>query len=142
MTPTVDEIEAEIGKDLDNNVSGLVFGTSDDSQRNVYVGTFPDGKQEGILILGSPSPAPHQYIDTEYLVVDFWSRSEHTERSKALLRSVYELYHRRYGYTLGDWYISFSRALGSIVDADRDANNGKLFRLSVQFICRNTTHTS
>lgn len=142
MNPTIDELETEIGKDLANNVPGLIFGTATPSTRNVYVGTLPDGVVEAITIMGAPSPAPQEYIDTEYIVIDFWSRSEHTERSKALLRSVYELYHKRYGYTLGDWYVSFSRALGSIVDADRDANNGKLFRLSVQFICRNTTHTN
>lgn len=142
MNPTIDELETEIGRDLANNVTGLIFGTPTPSTRNVYVGTLPDGVVEAITIMAAPSPAPQEYIDTEYIVIDFWSRSEHTERSKALLRSVYELYHKRYGYTLGDWYVSFSRALGSIVDTDRDANNGKLFRLSVQFICRNTTHTN
>jgi hypothetical protein len=142
MNPTLSEIENEIGKDLAANVAGLVYGTGTVADRNVFVGTLPEDVQECLMIVASASPPPHQYIDTEYLVIDFWSRSAHTDRSKALLRSVYELYHRRYAYDLGDWYVSFSQALGSIVDADRDAEGSKVYRLSVQFICRNTNHTS
>ena len=135
------ELEVEIAIDAQNNGLGI-YATSDPANRTIFVGEMPDDIVEGILIVASASPPPHIYIDTEYKVIDFWSRSPHTDRSKALLRAVFELYHRRYHYTTDNWYVSFSEALGDIIDIDRDANSGKLFRLSVQFISRNLNHIS
>lgn len=120
-----------------------VYTTSDPSARNIFTGEMPyDSPAEGLLILEVPSPPPHQYVDTEYTVIDFWYRSPKTDRGHAKLEEIYELFHRQYNLTLGNWYIYFSRALGSIQDVDRDREFGKLLRLSVQFICRNLTHVS
>lgn len=119
-----------------------IYATPDPSLRTIYTGQFPENVTEGIWLVESPSPPPHEYVDTEYTVIDFWARSPKSLRSHALLELVYENFHRRYAYQTANWTIYFSRALGSIVDVDRDAEGGKLFRLSVQFICRNLNNLS
>lgn len=135
------ELEYELAIQLDSAGFG-VFGAGPGETRNIYVGEWPEDLQEGILVMPVPSPPPHQYIDTEYKVVDFWARSPHSDRGKALLRQVFEYYDRRYAFSTGTWYVSFSRILGDIEDASRDIEGGKLFRLSIQFISRNLNHVS
>ena len=120
---------------------------ADPGNRTIFTGELPDkvrdlsGNEveikEAIWIIEVPSPPPHNYVDTEYTVLDFWARSPKTDRAHALLELVYNNFHRRYHYETANWHISFSRALGSIVDVDRDVEGGKLLRLSIQFICRN-----
>lgn len=126
----------EIAQLCHNNGIGI-YGTSDPSARTIFTGNLPYNVNEGIYIIEAGAPPPHQYIDTEYLILDFWSRSAQTDRAYDLLDRVYNLLHRNYDYDTANWHIYFSRALGSITDADRDVEDGKLYRLSVQFICRN-----
>lgn len=135
------ELEYEVAIDMHNHGIG-VFSTADPTSRTIYIGELPQDNTEGIMLVTVPSPPPHQYIDTEYQIIDFWSRSPHTDRSKALLRQVFDTYHRRAQWTTDHWLIDFSQALGNIVDVDRDRNGGKLYRLSIQFISRNLTHVS
>ncbi len=116
--------------------------SGDGTDRTIYTGLMPDDLVEGIFIVEAPSPPPHDYIDAEYTVLDFWARSPKTPRGHELLELVFNNFHRRYGYQTANWTIYFSRALGSIVDVDRDSEDGKLFRLSVQFICRNLNNVS
>ena len=131
----------EIAQDMEERGLGI-FTTDDPTTRTIFVGEVPADVNEYILIVPVPSPPPHQYIDTEYPIVDIWSRSAHSDRAYAKLETAYETYHRRHHYQLNNWWIELSRALGNITDADRDLEGGKLFRLSVQFICRNLNHIS
>lgn len=131
----------EIAELLDEASIGI-FSTADPATRTIFVGEIPQDVTEGIMILMVPSPPPHQYIDTEYTVLDFWARSPHTDRAYNLLEQVFELLHRKYAYDTAHWHVFLSQALGSIMDVDRDGDGGKLVRLSVQFICRNLNHVS
>lgn len=112
------------------------------ADRNIFVGELPQNVNEGMFIMSVQSPPPHEYIDTEYPILDFWVRSPHTDRAYALLELVFNNFNRRYSYNTANWHIYFSQALGTIVDVDRDRENGKLFRLSVQFTCRNLNNIS
>lgn len=131
----------EIAELLDSANIG-VYSTGTPSARTIYTGQLPESVNKGILIIEAPSPPPHDYVDTEYTVLDFWSRASTTREAHELLENVYGYLHRKYGYQTANWNIYFSRALGSIVDVDRDRESGKLFRLSVQFICRNLNNIS
>lgn len=131
----------EVAQYLQNAGIGT-FATADPDDRDIYVGELPQEVTEGMFIIEVPSPPPHQYIDTEYPVLDFWYRSPYTDLAHEKLEQVFNLLHRRYSYNLTNWHIAFSRALGTIVDVDREAESGKLFRLSVQFIVRNLNHVS
>lgn len=128
--------------ELCHNFQIGTFSTTTPTDRTIFVGELPDFATEAIWLVESPSPPPHQYVDTEYTVIDFWARSAKSDRAHALLELVYNNFHRRYGYATANWTIYFSRALGSIVDVDRDLEGGKLFRLSVQFLCRNLNNLS
>lgn len=119
-----------------------IYSTANPAERTIYTGLAPDDLVEGIFIIEAQSPPPHTYIDAEYTVLDFWSRSPKTDRAHALLEMVYNNFNRRYHYETANWHIAFSHALGSIVDVDRDRESGKLFRLSVQFYCRNLNNLS
>lgn len=141
----------EIAELCENFQIGLYMPT-DPGNRTIFTGLLPETVKdlagntvqitEALWIVEAPSPPPHEYVDTEYTVLDFWAISAKTERAHALLELVYNNFHRRYHYDTANWHIAFSRALGSIVDVDRDRENGKLFRLSVQFICRNLNNVS
>lgn len=112
------------------------------ADRNIYVGELTRVPEEALLILETAGPPPHTYIDAEYKVLDFWARSPHTNVAYNMLQNVQNTFHRKYSYDTLNWHIAFSHALGTIVDVDRDVEGGKLFRLSVQFICRNINNVS
>lgn len=135
------ELIVEVAEDVANHGFGI-FGTSNPDARTIFWGEMPATVVEGLLLVDSPSPAPEYYIDTEYLVIDFWAKSPNSDRAKALLRDIFNAYNRRYNWDTTNWHIYFSKALGSIVDVDRDRQGGKLVRLSVQFICRNLNNVS
>lgn len=130
----------EIAELCENFQIGTFAGSP--TTRTIFVGELPEDATEAIFIVEAPSPPPHQYVDTEYTVLDFWARSPKTDRAHALLEMVFNNFHRRYHYDTANWHIAFSQALGSIVDVDRDRESGKLYRLSVQFICRNLNNHS
>lgn len=134
------ELSTEIALDLQDNGIGIFAGAAAD--RTIWAGELPQQAVTGIFIIEVPSPPPHQYVDTEYPVLDFWARSASSVDAKALLRQVFDLYHRRYNFTTDNWLIEWSQALGNIVDVDRDREGGKLLRLSVQFYARNRNHVS
>lgn len=138
--------------ELAENLGLGIFSSDAPSQRTIFVGELPEKVRdpdgsiaevlEALWLVESPSPAPHEYIDTEYPIIDFWARAPHTDQARAKLQAVFNNFHRRYGYETANWHIYFSKALGNIVDVDRDREGGKLFRLSVQFICRNLNNIS
>jgi hypothetical protein len=135
------ELVYEVAQDLQANSIG-VFNTADPPERTIFTGTMPDGINEGILMIQAQSPSPERYIDTEYLVIEFYAKSAHSDRALALLRQVYDTYNRRYDWSTTNWHVYFSQALGSIIDMERNAEGSKLFRLSIQFISRNLNTVS
>lgn len=134
------ELSTEIARDCQARGVGTFDGP--EASRTIYAGELPQEVITGLMIIEAPSPPPHKYVDTEYPILDFWARSASTVDAKALMRKVFDLYHRRYSFYTDNWYIEWSQALGNIVDVDRDRNSGKLLRLSVQFFVRNRNHVS
>lgn len=131
----------ELALDMQSRGIG-VFATSDPTARNIFVGDLPQDVIEGIFIVQSPSPPPHQYVDTEYTVLDVWVRAPHSDRAYNLIQSIYDTYQRRANWETTNWHVYLSHALGSYVDLDRDLEGGKMLRLSIQFICRNLNNIS
>ena len=109
---------------------------------DIFNGQLPQGVVKGFYIVPSQSPSPEKYIDHEYPVIDFWYRSPYTGEAKAKMRELYTKFHRAYNMDTANWHIFFSEALGGSMDMDRDAEGGKLEKLSVQFICRNINSIS
>lgn len=119
-----------------------VYSTSNPDLRTIFTGKLPVVVKEGIYIVESIGNPPHMYTDQEYPILDFWARSDSPDSAHNLLELVYGQLHRRNGYSTANWYIYNSSALGAIVDVDEDRESGKLYRLSVQFICRNLNNIS
>lgn len=109
---------------------------------DIFIGTFPETITSGMYIVDAPSPPPHQYLDTENVVLDFWYRHPKTKLAYEKLRAVYNLLHRKENWQTENFHIYFSEALGQIRDNDRDREGGKLYSISLQFIVRNINTVS
>jgi len=109
---------------------------------DIFVGELPQGIVKGYFLVESPGPAPEKYLDHEYQVIDIWYRSPYAGEAIGKMREVYTNMHRRYSYNTDNWHVFFSEALSNVQDFDRDLENGKLLRLSVQFMCRNLNSIS
>lgn len=105
---------------------------------DIWIGLLPQDVTAGMFIVTAPSPAPHKYLDTFDVVLDFWYRHPKTNLGYQKLMEVYNMLHRKGNYTTPNFLVYFSEALGQIKDNDRDLEGGKLYSLSVQFIARNT----
>lgn len=137
----MNDLDIEIARWVHDRGVG-VYETSNPSARTIFTGEEPYEVVKGLLIVQSPSPPPHQYVDTEYTVLDFWAVNPSTPEAKQKMRDIHNLFHRRANWSTPNWYIYFSQSLGSPIDVDRDLEGGKLLRLSVQFICRNLNNVS
>lgn len=115
---------------------------------NLFVGELPepniDGTpiSNGLYLIGMPSPAPDQYVDTETVMIDLWTSSSDTETGFELLHRAYDILQRKANYSLINWYIYFSSANGTIRDEGRGSEGNKLFSLSFTFVCRNLNNIS
>ena len=109
---------------------------------DLFIGSLPETVATGCMIVNAPSPEPHKYLDTEDQIIDFWYRADHSDYAYTKMRDLYNLLHRRANYNTLSYHIYFSNALGSIRDADRDIEGGKMLQLSVQFKCRNINNVS
>ena len=129
----------EVADLMEANGIGII---NDAANRNLFVGELPYNEIDGIFLIPTQGPPPHQYVDTEYPIIDVWVRHPKTPLAWETMAKVQSTLHRRHHYQIGDWYVYFSQALGSIIDIDRDIEGGKLLRLSLQFICRNLNNVS
>lgn len=139
--PASKRLVKEIAQLCENFQMGI-YETASPTDRTIFTGEFDDTTVEGLWLVEAPGPPPHSYIDTEYIIIDFWAMSPKTPRAHALLEMAQNNFHRRYNYETANWRIYFSQALGTIIDVDRSREGSKLFRLSVQFICRNLNNLS
>jgi hypothetical protein len=135
------ELIVEVAEDMANHGLG-VFGTSDPTLRTIYWGEMPATCVKGLLLIDTPGAPPQQYIDTEWLTLTVEAKAATSDEAKALLRAVYNTYNRRYDWETTNWHVYWSHALGSIVDSGRNVEGSKIFRLSVQFMCRNLNNVS
>jgi hypothetical protein len=103
---------------------------------NIFDGLLPENAKNAIMIMPSPSNSPHEYINTESILIDFWTMYDHTPDGYDMIKQIYSLFHRKENYTLDNWYIYSSLISGNIIDSDRTAEGSKLYKLSVLFTCR------
>jgi hypothetical protein len=117
---------------------------------NVWVGELPETGLGGVpssainslYFIQMPGPAPDPYIDTETYIIDVWSTGSDSVSAKSLLRSVYDILHRKGNYELNNWYIYFSEASSTIRDESRGREGNKLFALTITLISRNLNNIS
>jgi hypothetical protein len=107
----------------------LVLGDS------ITVGELQRGKN-GIYIVPISGTEPDRYTDTKYFVLDFWAKYKKSSEAYETLGDIYTLFHQAHHYTVGAYNVYYSNALGQISDLDRDFEENKLLRLSLNYIVK------
>lgn len=109
---------------------------------NLFDGQLPQGVSNAVLIVPAPSGAPHEYIDNESLVIDFWTLYDNTPAGYDMARQIFQQLHRKANYSLNNWYIYSSLAEGGILDVDRTDEGIKQHKISFLFTCRSLADIS
>jgi hypothetical protein len=123
--------------DLLNDANiGLTVGT------NLFVGELGQEFENAVVMVTTPSARPDNELDTEYQVIDFYSRYSNSEAGYNMLREIYDYLHRATHYELANYNVYLSEALGQIDDLDRDAQKRKIWKLSINFIYHSVNNIS
>lgn len=128
MKPFVEEICEYIAE----NSARFTFGTG---EGNLKIGELTMGVN-GVFAIASPSPEPDRYTDVRTYNIDFWAVNTNTPEAFDDLRIIYNLFHQGHDYETDNFYIYFSHVNGQIDDLDRDGENRKLLRVSIEFLAR------
>jgi hypothetical protein len=102
---------------------------------NIF-GELPVDKENSLGVVASPSPDPNKAFDTAEQVFDIWGRFAKASVGKAKMQEVFTALHRKQNYTLGDFHVYLSYAVGTIDDLDRDANKSHLYKITFSFTYR------
>jgi len=103
---------------------------------NLFDGLVPQEVTNAVMVVPAGGTAPHEYLDTESIIIDFWTVYNLTPAGYDMLKQIFELFHRKENYTLNNWYIYSSLVSGNIIDSDRTVEGAKLHKLSILFTCR------
>lgn len=109
---------------------------------SLYIGMLPTDASNAMFVVAGPSGAPNKYVDTLYYGVDVWARYNNYDDARNALQQVVNCFHRRANYDITDFHIYFSHMVSNIEDMDRDPEAGKLLKVGLNFIYRNTNVVS
>lgn len=109
---------------------------------NLFIGELPinqtdgGGVTSGVYIVNGASEGQHEYLDTNYDQIDFWSANRLTESAYDALENIKDILSRASNYQTTNYYIYFSHDVSGIMDMDRSGDGLKLFKLTIRFIYR------
>lgn len=109
---------------------------------NLFNGNIPEIDKNGdpvtnaVLIVPASGPAPHEYLNTDSVEIDFWTVWDNTPAGYDMAKQISEMLHRKANYTLTNWYIYSSLVSGAILDVDQTQEGMKQHKLTVLFTCR------
>ncbi|OQA03765.1 MAG: hypothetical protein BWY69_00245 [Planctomycetes bacterium ADurb.Bin401] len=109
---------------------------------NIFIGELPitqtdnGGVNSGVYIINGASEGQHEYLDTNYDQLDFWSANRLTESSYEALEDIKNILSRAPNYETANYQIYFSHDISGIMDMDRTADGLKLFKMTIRFIYR------
>jgi hypothetical protein len=103
---------------------------------NLFTGEIPADVRNAVLVLNTAGNQPHEYLDTENLVIDIWTVYDNTPAGYDIAKQLYEFLHRKANFSLSNWYIYNCEAISGILDSDRTGENDKLHKVSFLFTCR------
>lgn len=127
--PFIDEM---CGYLRDNSSGRFNYGSGDSK---LVIGEILTGRN-GVFVVQDPSDEPDRYTDVEYYDASFWAVNSSSSEALNDLRAIYQVFQQMHSKTFTSWYVYFSHVSGNIEDMDRDAENRKVYRLSVRFIIR------
>lgn len=98
---------------------------------------FPlDAEDTCIYIQYAPSPEPNKSIRYYEQTLDIWSRSPNADVAYNKLLEIQTLLHGDANYVIDGFHVYLSYMLGSIIDADRDSQRRKQYKMSMRFVYR------
>lgn len=100
---------------------------------DLFIGDLPNKPANCLGVIAVPSPTPDKSIPVYEQTVDVWSRSKKSETAYSQLEQIKDLFHQQANYTIGDYHVYLSSALGLIDDNDRDSEERKLYKLTLSF---------
>lgn len=103
---------------------------------DLFSGELPLDENECVSLVLSPSPPPNQKIPYFGQGVDAWVRYSKFEDGYDKLQAIFDLFHGKENYEVGDYHIYVSYAQTMIQDMDRDLQRRHLFMLPLFFSYR------
>lgn len=109
---------------------------------NLFIGELPinqtdgGGVTSGVYVVAGASEGQHEYLDTNYDQIDFWSANRLTESAYGDLEGIKDILSRASNYETTNYQIYFSHDVSGIMDMDRSGDGLKLFKMTIRFIYR------
>lgn len=103
---------------------------------NLFIGELPATTGDAIAIVYQYSPDQNKVLDYYEQDIDIWCKNKSAKHGYEKLLNIFRLLHGKGNYEMGDFHIYFSRAIGTILDNDKDEQGNKLYKLTLRFIYR------
>lgn len=102
----------------------------------LWVGNAPDDKNEVVMMVAQSGLDPDPDMEIRRIDIDFWGRNPNSAQGYSKMQDVWNRLHRRKAYQLTDFYVFMTRAIGTIDDMGKDANQRQLHKLRIRFTFR------
>lgn len=103
---------------------------------NVNIGELPIEKMNGVSVVYIMSPPPNTAIPFYVQLIDIRTRYVKFDEGYRILTYIFDLFHGKQNYTMGDYHVYLSYANGMPMDEDRDIKRQHMGNLSLGFIYR------
>lgn len=124
-----------INSEITNLIQQSLIGTIG---TDIFIGHFPPDPDNAVMVLPVGGDEQDMYLDTNYALIDFWSRDRYSEVSYDKLLRIFKQLHRLQNVQFGHFYVYFIHATGNILDMDSDGQGRKLHKLTFRVIYRDT----
>lgn len=112
------------------------------SGTDLFVGQMIPQPDNVVMMYAGGGQEQDMYLDTNYQLIDIWTRDRHSDVGYDRLLRIFELLHRLGNVQLGRYYLYFLHATSNILDMDRDAQGRKLHKITFRAIYRDTNVVS
>jgi hypothetical protein len=136
MPPIPVTTDTTLSEEIANYLAANGIGTVSE---DIFVGHFTVDPDSCTMIFGAGAAEQEKYLDTQYTVVDVWTRSQSSKTKEGELRlyTIYQLLHQMQNYPIGDnFYVYFAYATSQVQDMDRDNQQRKLLKITFRFMYR------
>lgn len=101
---------------------------------NLFYNYYPDNPDDIVSIIANSGFTPHRYNDTRELIFEFKLRNKDYELGMDLGNQIFNLFHSKENYVLGDFFIFESYCLTEISYLYSDLEERDQFSFEIVFI--------
>lgn len=109
---------------------------------DLFFEEFPANPANAIMFLQNVSPQPDQYLATQTINFDIWTRNKSTKDGNDVCDEILALLHRMHHIVLGDYLIYFIGAQGNTENQGKDIEQRSLHKVTYRAIYINNTTVS